>query len=276
MLIKWRVHLLNVELPCISSVQCFELYNNYNHDDMSYYFWNGMNERSPSEFKLSLRILIDLAKRFPNLEYLGIRTGGFEWCEYSGETDDDPVKEYESDWPGLQRDSRNELSDVLLSLHGQLPKSLRRACLDFLNPLSRAFQIAHSRLLPDLVAPLKHDPFSSSLRLLGPTLRHLQLRCMVDESIFSQVSAASIWPNLEQFELMFHIARPDGTWYFQGFDGRGHDSVGFSVTDAHYPPYKTTEADEDLDAELDNWRKVFPASTAIRFRIVPTHRLGRF
>ncbi|USP75706.1 hypothetical protein yc1106_02980 [Curvularia clavata] len=272
MIVNWRVRLLKADLPLISSVQSFEIYNNYNHNGMPYYFWNGMNETSQSELKLDLRILVDLATRFPNLEYLGIRTGGFEWCEHSGQADD-PIKQYECDWPGLQRDARNSFADALLSLYDQLPKSLRRACLDFLNPLSRAFEIAHSKPLPDLVGPLKHDAFSSSLRLLGSNLRRLQLRCMIDESIFSLDSTAIIWPNLEQFELMFHIVRPDGTWYFQGFDGRGHESVGFPVTNAHYPPYETTEADEDLDAELDNWRKVSPARTAIRFRIVPNHRL---
>ena len=272
--IGWRVRLLDVELPLVLSVQSFEIYNNYNNSTGSCYVYHGMESYDPSEFKLDLRILLELATRFPSLEYLGTRTGGFEWCEYSGEGDDYPVKSYESDWSGLQRDARNGFSDAVLSLHDQLPKSIRRAHLDFLNPLHRAFSIHHSKPLPDLMSPLKHDPFSSSLRLLGHNLRHLQLRCMIDESIFLQGdNTTPIWPNLEQLKVMFHIARPDGTWYFQGVGGRGRDSVGFPVTDAHYPPYETTEDDIDMDDMYGEWGQRVESGDETQFRIVPSDKL---
>ncbi|USP75704.1 hypothetical protein yc1106_02978 [Curvularia clavata] len=271
--IGWRVRLLNIDLPLISSVQSFQIYNNYSKDT-GFYFHHTYNGFKVPELKLDLRILVDLATRFPNLEYLGTRTGGFEWCEYWEKENHSPAKDYERDWPGLQRDTRHGFTSAVLSSYRKFPRSLQRAHLDFLNPLSRVLQIHHAQPLPDLVAPFRNDLFSSSLRLLCQNLRFLQLRCIIDESIFLQEDGAvSIWPNLEQLDLMFHPARPNGTWYFHAADGRGSDSVGFPVTDAHYPPYKTTELDKEMDELCEKGGYSIGYDDGMRFRTEPHKRL---
>jgi hypothetical protein len=136
------------------------------------------------EFKLDLRVLIDLAVRMPNLEYLGLRTGGHEWCETLNQEEDTYIQHYERDWEGPRRDARHDFAAAVIRCVDDIPKTLRRASLDFLNPLARAIEIHHDRPLPDLVGPLSHDPFTSSLDILCNNLRHLQLRAMVDENLF--------------------------------------------------------------------------------------------
>jgi len=80
---------------------------------------------------------------------------------------------------------------------------------------------------------------------------------VIDESIFPALSPQNSatshtpWPHLELLDLMFHNARPDGTWYFQGTDGRGDVARGLPVTDASYPPYSRTQFDEDMDEYYD-------------------------
>jgi hypothetical protein len=93
---------------------------------------------------------------------------------------------------------------------------------------------------------------------------------MVDESLFwADDTAGPLWPNLENFEFVFHISRPDGTWYFQGPNGEGSLEAGFKVTEASYPPYQKT----DLDEEMDYLREEKPSGREHdgndQFRVVP-------
>ena len=74
---------------------------------------------------------------------------------------------------------------------------------------------------------------------------------MVDESLFwPDNDAASFGPNLEVLEVMFHIARLDGKWYFQGPGGEGRNAVGFEISES-YPPFETSEVDVEMDGLYD-------------------------
>jgi hypothetical protein len=142
------------------------------------------------------------------------------------ETLESITEHYEHDWEGPRRDARHDFADTVTCCLDKIPKTLRRASLDFLKPLIRSSKIHHGRSLPDLVGPLAHDPFTPSLGILCNNLRHLQLRAMNDESLFlpqsKNFTALHLpWPHLELLEIMFHNARPDGTWYFSGPAGQG-------------------------------------------------------
>ncbi|KAI4640630.1 hypothetical protein J4E93_008220 [Alternaria ventricosa] len=260
---SWRVRLLAKDLPPITSIRSFRIVSNDRKGyEYEYPPWNQYaytyrlrdNYSEMQESKLDLRVLIDLATSMPNLEYLGTRTGGYEWCKTLDEEEDPCSGHYEHDWAGPRRDARHDFAAAVTSCVDKLPKTLRRATLDFLYPLSRVTDYDHGTLFPDLVGSnLTYDPFSTSLGILCNNLRHLQLRAMIDESIFPALSPQNSatshapWPHLELLDLMFHNARPDGTWYFQGTDGRGDVARGLPVTDASYPPYSRTQFDEDMD-----------------------------
>jgi hypothetical protein len=251
--VSWRIHLLEVDkLPQIHSVQSLVVYDNSEGD------WP----------RLDGRVSIDLATRFPNLEFFDIRTGGYEW--YPKMEDEEPAKHYEHDWEGPRRDSRHDFATAVTSYISQFPSSLKRASLDFLSPLERTTNIHHYMALPDLVSPLQRDPFSSSLCLISTNLRQLRICAMVDDSLFGSGDGdPPFGPNLEIFEVMFHLARPDGKWYFQGPSGEGHDAVGYSVTDTCYPPLELTHTDIIMD-ELQAERPCGCDEYAnCRFRISP-------
>lgn len=96
--VSWRIHLLNPSaLPEISSVRSLEIHNHgYEYD------WNGSHGHDyPIEYrdkydgvesKLDLRVIVDLATKFPNLEFLGCKVGGYEWCQTYYE--EQPAKHY--------------------------------------------------------------------------------------------------------------------------------------------------------------------------------------
>jgi len=262
--VSWRLHLLDPnELPQILSVRSFEFYNG------EWVFRDGEGWQP----RVDLRCIVDLITKFPNLEYLGSQTGGYEW--HSIKTNED-AQQYERDWEGPRRDSRHDFAGALVqAAHaGQIPNTLTRASLDFLHPLTDVVQIHHSKPLPNLVGPtLGHDPFSTSLRIMTNHLRELRICAMVDESVFwtGDTTTAPFGPNLEVFELVFHPAHPSGKWYFQGPGGEGGDAIGYEVvTDAFYPPYETS----NLDIEMDDQRFFDGAFSRLehanlQFRIAP-------
>ncbi|KAI4945879.1 hypothetical protein J4E91_007793 [Alternaria rosae] len=264
---SWRVRLLAKDLPPIASIRSFEINNNCKHgyepyDPYRYQYSLRENWSETQESRLDLRVLIDLANKMPNLEYLGTRTGGYKLCETLNEEEDPCSEHYEHDWAGPRRVSRPDFAAAITSCVDELSKTLRRASLDFLHPLDWATRIYHDTSLPDLVGSNPgHDPFISSLSVLGNNLRHLQLRAMIDGGMFSTLSPQNLttthtsWPNLELLDIMFHNARPDGTWYFSGSTGEGQVARGLPVTGASYPPYVPTELDEEMDEWYsDNWQ----------------------
>jgi hypothetical protein len=281
--VSWRIHLIPCGLPEIGSVRSFEIHN---HGDIfqirrehEYGYTSEHRQRFEAvEMKLDLRIIVDLAVKFPNLEFLGCKVGGYEWCTARNEKYEDvqPVKYYEHDWEGPRRDSRHDFAGAVATCISQLPNSLKSACLDFLNPLDNVLDIDHEERQPDLVSPTSKDPFSSSLRMLSNNLRRLQLRVMADDSLFTSDGTTSPpWPNLEILDVMFHIATPNGRWYFHGpgprRQGASDHATTFEVTEAHYPPHATSELDRRMESllgkysyQLSQWN-----DTTLKFRIAP-------
>jgi hypothetical protein len=260
--VSWRVHLLNPDqLPQVSLVRSFE----YRNSEQIY------NDGEGCQPRVDLRCIVDLMTKFPDLEYLDVRTGGYEWHPTMAE--EEPAQHYERDWEGPRRNSRHDFAVAITSHVRQLPIDLKRASLDFMYPLDRTTQIHHGKCLPDLVNPsLCQDPFSTSLRIMATNLRELRIRAMVDDSLFGSGDATgSFGPNLEIFEVTFHLAHPKGRWYFQGPGGEGHDAIGYEVTDASYPPFETSE----LDLEMDALREERPCGCStyanLQFRVVPNN-----
>ncbi|KAF2241818.1 hypothetical protein BU26DRAFT_555975 [Trematosphaeria pertusa] len=244
--VSWRVHLRNPsELPQIVSVQSVEIRNNNEHDFPPKHA-AGFHI---VESKLDLRVMVDLATRFPNLEFWGCQVGASEWYETYAE--EEPVRHYEHDWEGPRRDARVDFARAVEACIDQIPISLRRASLDFLSSIENVISIHHGKQQPNMVYPAPSDLFSSSLRILTRNLRKLQLRAVIDENLFCPGDERlSPWPVLEIFEVMFHPVRPNGKWYFQGPGGEGADATGFNITDECYPPLETSDLDTEMDAML--------------------------
>jgi hypothetical protein len=272
--VSWRIHLLNrSDLPQIISVRAFKIHNHgYRYPwcsgSIHDYPPDHLDKYYVVESKLDLRIIVELATRFPNLEFLGCKVGGYEWCRTHGE--EQPIKQYERDWEGPRRDSRHDFANVVASYASQLPSSLKRASLDFMNPLYDVITIKHDEERPDLVTPAIKDPFSSSLRILSNNLCQLQLRVMADETLFwRSINGTYPWPNLEILDVMFHMTCPTGSWYFQGPRGEGGDAVGFKVTEADYSSYVTSKLDGEVDSIIENWGPESGIVTGPHFRIAP-------
>ncbi|KAF2180483.1 hypothetical protein K469DRAFT_672349 [Zopfia rhizophila CBS 207.26] len=263
---SWRVHLLAPEsLPELASIRSLEIQQGVEYSRFNKY------DLAPS--KLDLRVLVDLITRLPNLEYCGCQMGGDEWAPHFEE---EAARHFVHDWEGPRRDSRHDFAKAIRSTN--LPDSLRRARLDFLNPLEEAENIDHRQRMPDLVSPAPQDPFSSSLRLLSYHLRQLQLRVMADETLFWPGSEVTLsWPNLESLDVMFHMVSPSGSWYFEGPKGEGHDTAGFKITNSSYPPLEETSDDKDMDYELAESGDRRSTTDNSHFRVAPNDTtLGLF
>jgi hypothetical protein len=239
---------------------------------------NGANiktdaETSPAIRKLDLRILLDISNKLPNLESLGCKLGGDEWptsrtC--------DVAKHFVRDWEGPRRDSRHDFGKGLRV--AALP-NLRIVNLDFINPLFPAEVIDQRQKMPKLTMPAKHDPFSSSLRLLSYQLRRLIIRVIADETLFWPTNGdVPTWPSLESLSVMFHMTSPSGTWYFRGLHNEGA-TEGFDVDENSYPPLtnegKVSAEDCEWDSRIDylDWEDYVSA----KYRLVPIENtLGTF
>ncbi|KAH7081814.1 hypothetical protein BKA63DRAFT_504686 [Paraphoma chrysanthemicola] len=260
--VGWRVHLLNPsELPQLSCVWSLEIHNT-DHCDYS---------EQGEERKLDSRIIIDLATKLPNLHFLGFQTGAFEWFPISGEDEEQErmAEHYYQDWSGPRRDARDDFASAVAAQHSQLPSSLRCISLDFLSPLDRSVDSSHWRDQPNLIGLASKDPFSFSLRIIANNLRRLRLRGVLDESLFwPDANTETFGPNLEYLEITFHVARPDGKWYFHGPRGEGRNTMGYEVTDGCYPPFNTSDLDRDFDSDSDGFFPHYNVGSRL-FRIVP-------
>lgn len=197
---------------------------------------------------MDYRVMVDLVAELPNLEYWGRRTGGDEW---STKTEQEATQYLSHDWAGPRRDTRQNFGKGLLSAH--LPKSLQQARLDFLHDLEESTNIGHLTAQPDLTSPMTKEFFSISLSHHSDHLRRLHLRVVADEALFlSDSSSNASWPNLESLVVMFHMVNPSGQWYFLGPDGEGRDTKAIEVTNASYPPLKTTACDEEMDFQIES------------------------
>lgn len=254
--VSWRVHLLAVDaLPKIHSIRAFEVYHGTSI--------NKIDKVNRTLFKLDYRVLIDLAAKFPSLEYLSCNIGGDEW---GPPFEDEVAQHFMEEFPGPHRDTRHDFAKALETVI--LPKTLRKVQLDFLNPLSEIEGLDQRRSMPNLVDPASRDPFSSSISLIARNLRKLQLRVVADESLFSD-SGLDAFANIESLDVMFHPMHPSGSWYFQGPQGEGADTVGHQIANSDYPPLKESDAETNFDYLLEDEGDRRSTTVPAEFRIVP-------
>lgn len=255
--ISWRLRLLTPEtLPQLTSVHALSL------EDEKIVF---PLEEDKSQLKVDLRVLIDLAAKLPNLEFLGCKLdAGSEWAT---ELASPAARHYTRGWAGPLRDSRHHFAEALENV--ALPSTLRQAQLDFLYPLFAAERINQTIETPDLVSPATYDPFSSSLRLLSHRLRKLELKVVADPTLFWPSAGGASWPNLESICILFHITSPSGRWYFEGPLGDGRDTKGYEVTDEAYPSLEDTAEDQEWDFYTDDRGLDLERVTPRKFRVQP-------
>jgi hypothetical protein len=201
-------------------------------------------EHNPSLRKLDHRVLVEISSKLPNLDNMRCEIGGNEWprgCR------DNAVIYLTHDWKGPRRDSRHGFAKALKT--ATLP-CLRHVQLNFIYPLSVVDWIDQRLEMPNLVKPELHDPFSSSLRLLSYQLRTLNLRVVADETLFWPADGSTpAWPNLESANIMFYLASPSGTWYFNGPLRQGATEV-VEITHHSYPLFETSKNDEFTESSM--------------------------
>lgn len=259
--VSWRIHLLSVEtLPSLGSVRALRV------EDPKIVF---PLDDDKSLLKVDLRAIVDLAIKFPNLEYLGCKLfAGSGWTPYY---DSEAARTYsrDCDRPGPLRDARLDFAKAVESAN--LPTTLREAQLDFLWPLSSAERINHDERIPSLVGSNTIDPFSSSLNHLSHRLRKLELKVVADEGLFWPSNGSASYPNMESVCILFHPSTPAGRWYFDGPQGLGHDHQGFDVNEQCYPPLEDSEADRALDEEVEDDGLDTEVVTSKQFRVQPNN-----
>jgi hypothetical protein len=255
----WRVHLLRPDdLDELHFIRGLSICNpNDSTSKVGYH-------RAKS--RLDWRVLVDVANRLPNLQYLGSRLGIEEWRLPDV---DPPRRHFEWDFEGCARDSRVGFAKALAEK--KLPATLRNVQLDFLNDLEEHLQAEEGGGL-DFVSPATCDLFSSSLRSFASNLRRLDLRLIADSALFWPVEdgAVACFPNLEFLNIMFHPMAPLGSWYFHGIDGEGQYDVGYQVTENMYPPLNSS------DRRDANWhfQESYGSTIAPRcFRNVPNEEM---
>lgn len=260
---SWRVHLLSPEdIPDLESVTGLSLCVPHSDDSK-----NRILERHAcTRARPDARMLIDIAARCPNLEFLDCELGLGEWkCT----EEDIELQHFSRDFEACQLDSRTGFTNAL-NTH-VLPKTLRYARLDFLRGLSEHISEQRGGCL-DMVGLARFDGFSAGLRNLTMHLRRLDLRLIADESLFWPVDGSNVtaWQSLEELYVVFHLRTPSGSWYFQGPFGEGKDDKGYSITSKMYPPME--EASEDL---LWHDRAVFghEGEGFARFRVIPNETI---
>lgn len=255
--VSWRLHLLSTEsLPKIGSVHALSIENPQPVDSLV---------EEESLLKIDLRVLIDLAVKFPRLEFLGCKLeGGSAWTTALSE---DAPRHYSRIWAGPLRDTRADFAKAVEN--ASLPTSLRQAQLDFFGSLYGAERIDQSEPLPNLTGPQSHDPLSSSLRLLSLGLRRLELKAVADSTLLWPADGNASYPNLESICIVLHMASPSGHWYFKGPDGEGQDYDAFEVGDDAYPPLEDTDEDRMWDNNISDFGLVTENVTTEKFRVEP-------
>lgn len=227
--VSWRVHLLEPEsLPNLTSIHTLRLENGVKFSfDVEY--------GPRCLHKVDMRIMLDLSNKFPNLAALHCNIGGDEWL---GCNEDYRQRYITKDWAGPRRDSRHDLARALDTAP---TLRLRVARLDFLFPMAPEFEQIEP--FSNLVSPARHDPLSSSLRVLSYQLRRFSLTALIDPTLFwTDKGAPPFWPNLEALHVMFQIVSPSGDWYFD-FSDKGGSKQGYEIRGTDYPPYAETELD---------------------------------
>jgi hypothetical protein len=235
---SWRIHLLSPET--LPSLKCIRSINVEIGADIQI-----CGEPDPPLRKLDLRVLLDLSNKLPNLDSLQCKIGGDEW--HSG-VETEAARYVTQDWEGPRRDSRHDFGKALGVV--SLP-CLRHVRLDFIYPICKSDWIDQRLAMPNLVRPEIYDPFSTSLRLLSYQLRTMSIRVVADETLFWPAdNSTPSWPNLKSINVMFHMATPSGTWYFQGLPNVGATS-GSDVNEDSYPPLIDNEKERKTAEEVE-------------------------
>lgn len=211
--------------------------------------------------KLDLRVLLDLSYKLPNLATLACGIGGDEW---PSPLSDDIGFHLSHEYQGPRRDSRHVFAQNLDLTH---LSQLRDVELNFIRPF-RHTELNDQRVrMPNLVAPLTADPFSSSLRMLSYQLRRMCIFAVIDESIFwPEGGGEPSWPKLEVLNVCFHLPSPSGRWYFMGLRD-DYRIDGYKLTSQAYPPSRTTDEDEEWCDQIDGAR--WDQNRGAQFRVVP-------
>ena len=266
MYVSWPLHLLSPEqLPSVSFVRTLVFKNGHQYDPLS----DDCDQMEPSLRSLDLRAMLDLASKMHALRTLKCRVGG-ETLQSHIHWRSTYANQIRRGWDGPLRDSRMDFADAVSAI--QLT-GLKDANLDFMWPLKVADAMDQRIGMPNLVAPVPYDRFSSALRTLSLPLTRLRLQGAFDTTLFwplNDNSSFPHWLNLKILNVSFHVAAPSGAWYFRGLDP---DPVtdGFGVTAAHHQPLTTTAEDEQVDREYDypDWELPNDA----QFRVLPVDEL---
>jgi hypothetical protein len=257
--VSWRLHLLSAEsLPDLGSVRALRV------EDPKIIF---PLEDNKTLLKIDLRVIVDMAVKFPRLEYLGCKLfAGSGWTPYYNS---EAARTYsrDCDRPGPLRETRLGFAKAIQEAN--LPSTLREVQLDFIWPMSSAERIDHDERIPNLVGSNAYDLFSSSLRSVSQGLRRLELKVVADASLFWPSDGSMYYPNLESICILFHISTPAGCWYFDGPEGLGHDAVGFEVNEGSYPPLEDTTDDAELDEQVDDDGLNLEIINSKQFRVRP-------
>ncbi|KAK0637488.1 hypothetical protein DIS24_g10768, partial [Lasiodiplodia hormozganensis] len=238
----WRLHLLSPSsLPPLSSIRTLSFQDAF----PSYYDdWGGERSRH-----LDMRALLDLATKLPNLEHL--RTlGPLERFPVSYLRDE--ATQCRRVWEGPWRDTRLAFASATAELNHSLPLATLTTLKLHFFAADQASMCDQARPLPDLTdgRPRGHDPLSAALHALSRNLVELDLRAVVDASLFWPARTEDPpphWPRLRRLRVEFHNCTPDGSWYFASPHPSSSSSSsspdrdpdrGFPITatTAHYPP----------------------------------------
>jgi hypothetical protein len=236
---SWRIHLLSSSsLPTLQSIRSLTLARPQQ---------NSIATRRDSSSahmtvrKLDYRVLLDISTRLPGLTTLQCRLGAEELGENSTSSSsgwNTALRYIRGDWLGPRRDARSDFADTV-----EIAKvgSLRHVDFDFLFPIEDISTVDQRVSMPNLIGQQCCDSLSSSLRVLSYGLRSMRLRGIFDSSLFWPANGgdAPSWPNLEHIHVMFYLASPSGSWYFESPSGLHVDNadgeIG-SAQDAPYPP----------------------------------------
>ncbi|KAL1607710.1 hypothetical protein SLS60_002645 [Paraconiothyrium brasiliense] len=253
--VSWRVHLLAPQhLPILGSIRALRVVNGTS--------FSPFKEPWRTLRKLDLRVLVDIANKLPNLGALACEIGGDEWPT---PLTDETTANFWRVYQGPRRDTRHDFASAVENI--SMPP-LREVLLNFICPNDHNERIDQRVAMPDLVAPARYDPFSSSLRTLSYSLRRMCIFAVVDSTLFlPRDGSTPSWPYLESVNVRFHMASPSGTWYFKGLQDGGRIG-GYKLQDeSAYPPLEKTLQDEEEDEEEDyvDWQGWAHA----QFRVMP-------
>lgn len=256
--VSWRVHLLMPEmLPELNSVRQLTIENPF-----QIWYCNGP---APSLRKLDLRSFLDLSDRLPNLSILHCSVGENELLSNAFPSSK-ALRYITQDWIGPHKDSH---SGFARSLEKVSLRNLRHVRLDFPYPQ----YIDHRLPMPELVDPLLHDPFSTSLRILSQQLRTMYVCIVADATLFWPGDGSTPhWPYLEHLHVKFQMHTPSGSWYFDEPAGLsfGGAKVGYRASEAEmYPPVVYTEKDDSLGIETCEMDLEEAQVNTVQYRVVP-------